>query len=219
MDHTKKHIVTPPPTRRGFLGRATAALGLVAAGSMSGCATRGAGGGAASGGGTDPGPCVTTGEDILGPFHRDDAPFRQDLNPGDVDGTPLIIEGRVFSEDCTTPLANAVVDVWHCTPDGDYDNDTSAFELRGRIRTDASGYYVFSTVQPGRYLNGAELRPMHIHYRVEAEDHVELVTQLYFAGDEFIDSDPWATEERAVPLTDDGDGGLVGTFDIVLAVA
>jgi protocatechuate 3,4-dioxygenase beta subunit len=160
--------------------------------------------------------CEETEEDILGPFYREDAPFRQDLNPNDLPGTALYIEGRVLRDDCVTPLAGATVDVWHCTSVGDYDNESEEFELRGRLTTDEDGRYAYITIQPGRYLNREQYRPMHIHYFVQAADHDELVTQLYFEGDPFIDDDPWATAARSIPLSDDGEGGLMGTFDIVL---
>lgn len=210
MSTNEKPSPQRAPSRRAFLG----SIALAAAGPLAGCPPGRAGGDDDD---SATGPCLETEPDIQGPFYREDAPFREDLNPNGLSGTPLTIEGRVFGDDCATPLAGAVVDVWHCSEDGAYDNASGDFELRGRVRTDSDGMYVYTTIRPGRYLNGAEYRPMHVHYLVTADDHEELVTQLYFEGDEFIASDPWATAARAIPLSDDGNGGLIGTFDIVLA--
>jgi protocatechuate 3,4-dioxygenase beta subunit len=218
VQNRSNHPLEQTDTRRGLLSKLSIALGFVATTPLTACIPTLDDDDSAIGDDDDAVfTCEETQEDIMGPFHREDAPFRDDLNPNSLTGTPLYIEGRVFSEDCVTPLADAVVDVWHCTSAGDYDNESDEFELRGQVTTDRDGRYAYVTIQPGRYLNGNQYRPMHIHYRIAAADHEELVTQLYFEGDEFIPDDRWATPERSIPLSDDGEGGLVGTFDIVLA--
>ncbi|PCH69777.1 MAG: catechol 1,2-dioxygenase, partial [Bacteroidetes bacterium] len=66
--------------------------------------------------------------------------------------------------------------------------------------------------------NGDKNRPSHIHFKITASDHEELVTQLYFEGDPDIDSDPWASdkdaEDRIITLDEDSDGNKSGIFDI-----
>ena len=73
---------------------------------------------------------------------------------------------------------------------------------------------------PGRYLNGNQYRPSHIHFRVTAPDHVELVTQLYFQGDPYIPIDPWANDPDAVlrilPFVEEN-GVKILTFEIILS--
>jgi protocatechuate 3,4-dioxygenase beta subunit len=72
------------------------------------------------------------------------------------------------------------------------------------------------TVLPGRYPNGRSFRPRHIHYKVRAPGFPELTTQLYFEGDEFITTDPWARVSRSIiPLRRDS-AGARGTFDLIL---
>jgi catechol 1,2-dioxygenase len=163
--------------------------------------------------------CEPTTDDILGPFYRANAPFRTDLTvPGDP-GTPIVIRGMVRSEDCSTPLTTAVVDIWQANDAGQYDNTSPEFRYRGRIETGADGLYAMTTILPGKYLNGAQYRPRHIHFRVTAPGHQELITQLYFQGDTSIPADPWASQPdaalRIVPLVEEN-GVQVAVFDIAL---
>lgn len=161
----------------------------------------------------------TTGEDILGPFYRADAPFRTALNVLNEKGTPIVIQGRVIGgNDCSLPLADAIVDVWHADDEGSYDNTSSEYKFRGRIKTDEDGYYQFMSILPAPYDNGGQFRPRHIHYRVVAEKHRNLVSQLYFDGDEYIANDPWASKAepgRIIALQEEEDV-LTGSFDIYL---
>ena len=52
------------------------------------------------------GDCRTT-NDILGPFYRENAPVRADLTYEGLEGTIVNLKGRVFDEDCMTPLESA----------------------------------------------------------------------------------------------------------------
>lgn len=145
---------------------------------------------------------------IEGPYYRAGAPFRTKLADG-LRGDPLKIAGRVLSPD-GTPLAGAIVDVWQADRDGDYDLKSDAFVLRGRIRADAEGRYAYETIMPGQYDLGEAKRPAHIHYKVSAEGHAKLTTQLYFKGDPWLARDPFARDSLIIDKT-------TGTFDIVLA--
>jgi protocatechuate 3,4-dioxygenase beta subunit len=75
------------------------------------------------------GDCNTT-NDILGPFYRPDAPTRQDLTHESLKGSIIELKGRVFKPDCVTPLSNALVEIWHCNTEGEYDNDSKEFHQR-----------------------------------------------------------------------------------------
>ncbi len=176
------------PTREDFLRTTTVALAGIPFTTLWQCRKE-----------TTDGPvtCVT-GEDILGPFYRAEAPFRTALNVLNELGTPILIRGTVLSNtDCTTPLPNAIVDVWHADDEGRYDTTSSDYKFRGRMTTDEQGQYEFMSILPARYDNGGQLRPRHIHFRVQTAQHEGLVTQLYFAGDEFIAADPWASRADA----------------------
>ena len=85
----------------------------------------------------------------------------------------------MYGPDCETPLADAIVDVWHADADGNYHAAGVQYRLRGQMRTDAQGRYAFESIRPGHYSG----RPRHYHFNVSAAGHVPLTTQLYFVGD------------------------------------
>jgi len=164
------------------------------------------------------GACIPTTADILGPYYRANAPFRSDLTiPGDP-GTILNYKGVVKDENCN-PLNNAIVDVWQANDGAVYDGTSANFNYRGQFQTGANGEYAFHSIKPGWYLNGAQYRPAHIHFRVTKPGYTELITQLYFQGDPYIANDPWASDPdaqmRIVPLTQ-VNGEDTATFDITL---
>ncbi|GAB5426054.1 MAG: hypothetical protein Crog4KO_32010 [Crocinitomicaceae bacterium] len=169
---------------------------------------------------THTGDCATT-NDILGPFYRPDAPDQSDMLFEDLEGSRVSIKGSVYTDDCTTPLENVKVEIWHCDTNGDYDNDSSDFRHRAQQTTNKEGAYGFQTILPGKYLNGKLYRPAHIHFRVTHSDHQELISQIYFAGDPHITKDPWASQEKAqariLPIVlEDTQGNLAVQFDIYL---
>lgn len=166
------------------------------------------------------GDCDTT-NDILGPFYRPNAPIRSDLTYDGLAGTKIELKGRVFKSDCITVIKDALVEIWHCNTEGEYDNDTSEFKQRASQNSDEKGEYTFTTILPGKYLNGKLYRPAHIHYRVTEPNSKELVSQIYFQGDPHITKDPWASQEKAklriIPISPlDIKGNLTLTFDIYL---
>lgn len=167
------------------------------------------------------GDCNTT-NDILGPFYQPNAPITDNLIKKQYKGTPVVVKGIVCKPDCKTPLLDAMVEVWQCDSDGEYDN--KAFDLRGRQYTDEEGRYSFQTILPGKYLNGRLYRPAHIHFRVTAPGYKELISQIYFAGDPHIEEDPWASADKATLrvlniFPDDVNSNLSVEFNIYLAYA
>jgi len=167
--------------------------------------------------------CLETEDNILGPYWLDGAPARSDLTEPGLAGTRLQITGRVLGLGAAacTPLAGALLDVWQSDDRGDTPADYSdgtTWRLRGRLYTAADGSYDLRTIVPGRYLNGDELRPAHIHVRVSAPGHRLLTTQLYFAGDPYNDTDAFIRESLIMTLADAGDG-KAASFDFVIPAA
>lgn len=166
------------------------------------------------------GDCDTT-NDILGPFYRPDAPIRSDLTYEGLAGNRILLKGKVFRADCTTPVKDAMVEIWHCNTEGEYDNETKDFKLRACWNTNEQGEYSFKTILPGKYLNGELYRPAHIHYRVTEKTSKELISQIYFKGDPHIAKDPWASQAKAklriLEISpEDIYGNLTINFDIYL---
>jgi catechol 1,2-dioxygenase len=149
--------------------------------------------------------CAATAPNIEGPYYRQGAPFRRRLVGAGMAGTPLTLSGRVLSLDCRSALSGAMLDVWQADASGHYDNDGSSkdpgMRLRGRLRCNARGEFRVETIIPGRYLNGRQYRPAHIHVKLAAAGHQPLTTQLYFPGDPFNDVDPFIDKSLIVDMT------------------
>lgn len=167
------------------------------------------------------GDCDTT-NDILGPFYRPNAPIREDLTYEGLIGTRIVLKGRVYMSDCKTILKQALVEIWHCNTEGEYDNDSKEYLHRASLKTNETGEYSFTTILPGKYLNGELYRPSHIHFRVTEKNSKELISQIYFEGDPHINKDPWASQDKAKlrilqisPV--DIKGNLSINFDIYLS--
>ena len=124
-----------------------------------------------------------------GPFYTANAPTIQNNQLANINeiGTRLIISGHVYNLECSEFIPNTEIDIWHANDSGTYDN--SGFNLRGKTYSNAQGYYIFETVKPGLYLNGATYRPSHIHLKITPPGHNSLITQLYFEGDPYIPTD------------------------------
>lgn len=143
------------------------------------------------------GDCETT-SDILGPFYRPDSPLRENLVIKDMPGEIVELSGTVRHKDCITPYANAKVELWHCSNDEVYDNESEEFRYRGTTYCDKKGNYKFLTQMPVPYdVGGGEVRPAHFHMMFSAPGYQSLITQIYFEGDKYLDKDPSSSNPRA----------------------
>ncbi|HVJ18242.1 MAG TPA: hypothetical protein VM686_22635, partial [Polyangiaceae bacterium] len=177
----------------------------------------GAAGASGNGAGGAPPTCgQTTAPNIEGPFFKVDSPERGNLRQDGTAGTLLRITGTVYGPGCT-PLAGALLDFWQADETGAY--DTVTYVYRGHQYADADGRYVLETIIPGRYLNGAQYRPAHIHVKAAGEGTMLLTTQLYFEGDPYNAIDPFIAPSLIMPLTEDGSGVQHASFDFVLTAA
>jgi protocatechuate 3,4-dioxygenase beta subunit len=121
-------------------------------------------------------------------------------------GERLIVTGAVYAEDCTTPLAGTLIEVWQANAAGEYTY------LEGQLMTDDQGRYQIDTIKPEMY--GP---PAHIHFRIAHRDAEPIETELLFAGDPNIQDG--MTEVVITPLQQEQttEGTLLrATFDIVL---
>ena len=172
--------------------------------------------------------CTQTTEQTEGPFYFDVDSIRSDIRE-DREGAKLRLGMRVRDAAECRPLANAVVDIWHCDATGSYSAGEEETYLRGAQVTNADGIVEFTTVYPGGYMG----RTVHVHAKVHLDRRTVLTTQFYFddaVSARVFGSEPYAAdagrevsnendglydEELALTLSDEGDGylGLI-TLDV-----
>lgn len=143
------------------------------------------------------GDCETT-TDILGPFYRPDSPMRNNLVIDGLPGDLVELSGIVRHKDCTTPYKNAKIELWHCSADEIYDNDSDEYRYRGTTHCDENGTYSFKTQMPVPYdVGDGTIRPAHFHMMVSAPGYQSLVTQIYFIGDPYLEKDSSSASPEA----------------------
>lgn len=192
----------------------------------------------AAGAGGAAGAAPATENTVLGPFYVAGSPEREmgaSIVVDEGSGEAAVVSGVVRSLD-GTPLAGATLDVWETSATGLYavqDPDGQhADNLRGIFRTDADGRFEFRAVRPvvysipddgpvGAMLRATGRHPMraaHVHLKVSAPGHRDLITHLFDADSDYLDSDAVFGVRRSliVSFGRDDRGELSATFDIVL---
>jgi catechol 1,2-dioxygenase len=144
----------------------------------------------------------------LGPFFREGAPHVDNgasLLRSPTPGPALAFKGWVKDLQ-GKPVAGAVVDVWHSSPVGLYENQDrtqAEMNLRGKLTTAADGSFSFRTVKPAGYPvpidgpNGALLgaqkrhnfRPAHLHFLIEKPGYKTIASQVYDPDDPYLETD------------------------------
>lgn len=114
-------------------------------------------------------PCRPTPPDAEGPFYKPGAPQRTSTGKG------LSVSGRVLGMPDCRPIPGAVVEWWHASPSGEYDDAHRGSQAAGK-----DGRYAYTTDPPGIYPG----RPPHIHVKAKAPGYALLTTQLYLKGTE-----------------------------------
>ena len=208
-----------------------------------GAAAGAVGGGLLAQASSDPG-CGPTPPEIEGPFYptRDQPDENTDLtritgHAERAEGDVVYLSGQVLDDDCR-PIAGALVEIWQANRHGRYHHERDPnpapvdphFQGWGETLTDEQGRYSFKTILPGAYPADEARgwwRPPHIHFRVSKRGYRELVTQMYFAGQELNAKDllfnELSAEEQAkvavaLKRAPDGaePGARAGRFDIGL---
>jgi protocatechuate 3,4-dioxygenase beta subunit len=141
----------------------------------------------------DAAACRKTAEETEGPFYFDVDKIRSDISE-DREGVTLRLGVRVRDAAECKPIANAVVDVWHCDAEGSYSEPGESY-CRGAQVTNRKGIVEFTTVYPGWYPG----RTVHIHGKVHLDKQTVLTTQFYFddkvSASVFVD-DPYLGESN-----------------------
>ena len=149
----------------------------------------------------------TTPSAVLGPFYVDGPPSTElgaDI-AGGLPGTPLYVNARITDPD-GNPVPGAIADVWQSNEDGFYDvqlPDLDGPVLRARFTTDEDGGLRFWSILPSAYPIPADgpvgqmlgavgrhpYRAPHVHFMIMAPGYQKLITQLFVAGGDYLDSD------------------------------
>ncbi len=145
---------------------------------------------------------------VLGPFFVPNAPTFEngaDL-AGNVAGEPLYVSGRILAID-RRPVPNATINVWQSDGRGLYDVQgdlaKDGMRTRGQLKSEPDGRYSFWTVLPigypvpndggmgdlVKYTSNGGWRPAHVHFKIEADGHDTLVTQICVRESEYLDRD------------------------------
>ncbi len=150
----------------------------------------------------------TTEPTVFGPFHVEGAVHREAGASIVVDPTetPQInFSGRVLDLE-GNPIQGATLDVWQTADNGFYDvqdPDQTPGNMRGVFTTDVDGRYSFRTVPPIDYTVPSDgpagdlllrtgrhpWRPAHTHLVVEAPGYQSVITHLFDANSQYLDSD------------------------------
>ncbi|WP_085524510.1 dioxygenase family protein [Tuberibacillus sp. Marseille-P3662] len=168
---------------------------------------------------------------LLGPYFVEGSPLVES-EPGqplvlpkrpDEPGEVLYFKGNVSNID-GQPLANTHVEMWHNDNSAKYsnfDSDAPDFNLRGHFYTDENGDFEVKTIVPIpysiptdgptgeflEYMDQHSMRPAHLHIMFQAEGHETLITQVFFEGDEWLETDvaEGVRDELLTKLEDKGD--------------
>ena len=141
-----------------------------------------------------------------GPYFKPDSPLRAELVEKGANAPTLVITGMVLSAQCK-PVANALLDFWHCDERGEYDN--TGFRYRGHQLADGEGRWRLETIFPAEYPG----RARHIHVNVQAPGKRILTTQLYFPGDK---RDGLYRDSLVIRVTRKEPKRIEGGFDFVV---
>ena len=138
------------------------------------------------------------------------------------------VSGRIL-DPSGKPVAGARVEIWQCDSQGIYlhprDRDQNrrdaGFQGFGSAQAQADGGYRFRTIRPVAYAG----RTPHIHFKVLAQNHPALTTQMFVAGEpgnanDFVYRALGARAPQVTvalqPAPQAEPGALSGNFDIVL---
>jgi protocatechuate 3,4-dioxygenase beta subunit len=178
---------------------------------------------------------------VLGPFYVAGSPLRgygastlEDPDPGQ----RLVVRGRV-TDLAGAPLAGATLDVWQNASNRLYavqDPNQSPTNLRGKFLARDDGSFEFRAIRPvpysipddgpvGALLHAAGRHPWraaHVHVVVTHPGYRTLVTHVFDAESDYLDSDAvFGVRDSLVVRfeTDPGSGEAVARFDVALEPA
>lgn len=152
----------------------------------------------------------STPQQAAGPFFLPHSPQRASLLEPGINGTIIVLTGRVLSTRCSA-VAGALLDFWHANDAREYD-DVEGFRLRGYQFADGEARYRLETIIPGLYPG----RTRYFHVTVQPSNGPILITQLYFPVEPRNARD-FLFDRRLLMTIDDHGEQNEARFDFVLA--
>jgi protocatechuate 3,4-dioxygenase alpha subunit len=106
-------------------------------------------------------------------------------------GERIVLTG-VVTDGGGNLVTDALVEIWHADPAGEYPAGAEGFQGYGRCATDKAGRYRFTTLKPGAVRGaGNATQAPHVAVAVFARGILyHLATRLYFAGEALNETDP-----------------------------
>ncbi|PWT95400.1 MAG: protocatechuate 3,4-dioxygenase [Blastocatellia bacterium] len=165
----------------------------------------------------------TNGKSFATPAKTTVGTWRAQIAADNEPGERLVVSGRIFAPDGSTPMEGITLYVYQTDATGIYSattpGDNRNTRLHGSMKTNSEGRYEFHTIKPGSY-PGRKI-PAHIHAYVSGPGYPEYwIDEYWFEGDPFItDADRRKVEapqtfSPILKLTRSSDGVLHGVRDI-----
>jgi len=120
------------------------------------------------------------------------------------------VKGTVYDKTGTTPLPNALVEVWHLSP------DSKKFRHRAKLRTDDQGRYNFITDFPSK----DETKATKIYFKVSNQEKTQFTELFIDRQGANISSKHWQEnqqlKDKLLPSTESNFSALVVNFNVAL---
>ncbi|NUS28353.1 MAG: intradiol ring-cleavage dioxygenase [Streptomyces sp.] len=155
--------------------------------------------------------CVLNAEVTEGPYSLEGALVREDIRE-DKEGFEVQYTFTVVDvgNDCA-PLADALVEIWHCDALGEYsgfvggnghDEEDNGTFLRGGQMTDENGQCSITSIWPGHYVSRAVHVHMRVHTDVTLTDDSYTGGEIIHTGQLFFDQDINTEVQATSPYTE-----------------
>lgn len=109
------------------------------------------------------------------------ADFTTDLRKSGASVMPVTVHGIIYDQQSRLPVSNALIEVWHLSP------DSEVMSYRAQFNTSESGRYSFITDFPG---HGPQLKPR-IFFKISHVGKERFNHVIFDSHNAYIDSSQW----------------------------
>lgn len=114
------------------------------------------------------------------------AESKRDLRTGIFNTNTIAVKGTIYQKDGVTPLKEALVEVWHLSP------NSSKYRHRAKLRTDDEGRYEFLTDFP----NKEEGKATRIYFKVSSLEDTTFTELLLSSSGAHITGEHWERNQK-----------------------